>query len=672
MHRRVAIGAVVMLAGCHAGSASAPPSSPAGRFTIVERAESSPVTALAVSGPYLWAGGGAGLRRIERKSGEYEIVGGPGVPGGHDVAALSVDEQGGVWVSTPAEVGRWVMTGGSPRFEGHGAPGPVTVLAAGRPFARAGVWAGGPKGLYWFDGHGWVTIVSLREVAVTSLALDESGGAVWVGTAARGVFRAEGEGATPVTSGQAAGAGGEEIVLDTVVGSARPASGTRLYAGAARGEARLYAQTRAGIEGYRAPRGVHITGLCERAGEAVLLVGPSRAEAQPHRLQYFGPGQSPPSGSLRFTPLMIERAGRWAAIPLAERVPPEVTAVVAADEDLYVGTAHMGIARAAAGTPELLDGSALVGDAEHLSVACVAAAHCYVVTDGPRARETNGDSYRPATVGEPPGATALALAKDAQGAVYALSVTTAKTTTLAISLYVAAGPGGREDWRVLHRIPLTLPPGTTPVASFAAVSPTGTLWLGLRAAASGGDEVGYGAVEIDLGTGRAVQHRPHAAGEAIAPEALPLPANLTGVLFDGAATWFSSLSGVTRWQEGQLRSWTENDGLPSESVHGVARGPDRLIWVATTEGLARYDGRDWRALGAHGEGPELTTRGLATDGKGRVWVASSKGLRLLVQPATDPGSAPVVLPGNMRDVAVDRFGRVWAMSNASIAVIEEK
>jgi len=668
MHRRVAIGTVVALAGCHAGTAGAPsPTSPTGRFTIVERAESAPVTALAVSGPSLWVGGGAGLRRIERRTGEYEVVGGPGVKGGHDIAALSIDEAGAVWVSTPAEVGRWVFSGGTPRYEGHGAPGPVTVLAAGRPVARAGVWAGGPKGLYWFDGHGWVTVVALRDVAVTTLTLDESGSAVWVGTAARGVFRAEGEGATPVTSGAAAGAGGEAIVLDTVIGSAHPASGTRLFAGNAGGEARLYAQTRAGLEGYRGPRGVQITGLCDRAGEAVLLVGPSRDAAQPHRLQYFGPGETPPSGSVRFAPLMLERAGRWAAIPLDERVPPEVTTMAADDKDLYVATTHMGVARAAPGAPQLIEGSALVGDAESLFLACVAASRCYVVTDGPRARETDGDRYRPVSVGEPDGATVLALARDAQGAAYAISAL-AKPLTLTISLYVAAGAAGPEAWRVLHRIPLTLPAGTTPAASFAAVSPTGTLWVGLRAVGQGGDEVGYGALEVDLGTGKAVQHRPHRPDEQIAPEALPLPASLTGILFDGAATWFASLSGVSRWHEGQLRSWTENDGLASESVQGVALGPDHKVWVATSEGLARYDGRDWRALGSE----ELTTRGLATDGKGRVWVASSKGLRLLVQPATDPGTAPVVLPGDIRDVVVDRFGRVWAMSSASIAVIEER
>ena len=41
--------AVVVLAGCHAGG-GAPPTSPAGRFSIVERAEPAPVTALASAG----------------------------------------------------------------------------------------------------------------------------------------------------------------------------------------------------------------------------------------------------------------------------------------------------------------------------------------------------------------------------------------------------------------------------------------------------------------------------------------------------------------------------------------------------------------------------------------------------------------------------------------------
>jgi len=38
----------------------------------------------------------------------------------------------------------------------------------------------------------------------------------------------------------------------------------------------------------------------------------------------------------------------------------------------------------------------------------------------------------------------------------------------------------------------------------------------------------------------------------------------------------------------------------------------------------------------------------------------------------DPDRAPVVVEGDMRDVVADRLGRIWAMSTASIALVEQK
>jgi hypothetical protein len=190
---------------------------------------------------------------------------------------------------------------------------------------------------------------------------------------------------------------------------------------------------------------------------------------------------------------------------------------------------------------------------------------------------------------------------------------------------------------------------------------------------------------------------------------LPLPAALTGIQFGAGVTWFSGFGGVSRFQEGQLRTWGENDGFISEFVHALLRTPDSSIWAATSEGLVRFDGANWRPLGS----TELAVRGLALDTKGRVWVASNKGLRLIADPgkspppsgtppavalavtvpaaeptapskidgkavartsapSVDPSIAPVVLEGSMRDVRVDRYGRVWVMSSTSIALIEER
>ena len=71
------------------------------------------------------------------------------------------------------------------------------------------------------------------------------------------------------------------------------------------------------------------------------------------------------------------------------------------------------------------------------------------------------------------------------------------------------------------------------------------------------------------------------------PESLPLPHDLTGVIFDGTATWFSSRSGVIRWQESELRRWGENEHMDSEVCFGLGKGIDGKIWAATSGGVGR-------------------------------------------------------------------------------------
>jgi ligand-binding sensor domain-containing protein len=101
----------------------------------------------------------------------------------------------------------------------------------------------------------------------------------------------------------------------------------------------------------------------------------------------------------------------------------------------------------------------------------------------------------------------------------------------------------------------------------------------------------------------------------------------------------------------------------------VGRGPDDLLWAATSEGVGRFDGKGWRMVG-EGEEAIVSSRGLARDEKKRLWVATARGLRLVTADdakAQRPGD--MILAGDMRDVTVDRYGRVWALSSAAIALI---
>ncbi|HZL20897.1 MAG TPA: hypothetical protein VFG23_24400, partial [Polyangia bacterium] len=647
--------------GCHAGmgGGAATPPIATGDFTVVERSESGPIVAVASRGSYLWAAGHPGLRRWNVGDGEYEEVAAADEIGGMGLRALAVDDEGTAWVAGATEVGRWsARPSGRYKYEGAGSPGTVTVLAPRRPVATQGAWAGGPGGLYRFDGHHWAVVDGLLGVSVTSLTLDADGRGAWVGTRGKGLYQAQADARQVVPA-----AGGAAVTADEIVGTATDVAGTRLVAGNVGGEARLYALTLAGAFEFRAAAGIHAVALIGRGAEALLVAGPVGHE-QAYTLRAFEPGEAVPTGGLRFSSVAEDKGGRWAGVPTNQALPPGVTSVAVDGKDLFCGSAARGVARAEAGRPQYFDGAELVGDANRFSVACETPAHCLIVTEGPRAWQTDGDHYASTGLGSAADATVLGFASDSQGGLYAMFFDPRADPRFkgVVINRRAPGPG---DWQPWKRIALELPAHGTPELSFAEVSPTGELWLGLRVADESGDDVGYGAAEIDLQTGVAVQHRPRRPGEAAAPEALPLPADLTGILFVGSATWYASLAGVYRFADGQLDNWGESDGLPSDLVWSVGRGGDGTIWAATSEGLARWDGKSWHPA----PGPVGATRGLATDDRGRLWVATAKGLRILPPGASDLSSATVLVEGDMRDLTRDRFGRTWALSSDGITFV---
>jgi ligand-binding sensor domain-containing protein len=106
-------------------------------------------------------------------------------------------------------------------------------------------------------------------------------------------------------------------------------------------------------------------------------------------------------------------------------------------------------------------------------------------------------------------------------------------------------------------------------------------------------------------------------------------------------------------------------------VHGVGRGPGDALWAATSEGLSRYDGTAWRGFGLDEESV-VACRGVARDARG-LWVATAKGLRLVTDADAKAGrDGETVLPRDMRDVKLDREGRLWALSASSIALVRPR
>ena len=159
------------------------------------------MTALAAKSPYLWVAGAGGLRRVDVTTSDWETVGEVNDTRTRAVTAIAIDDDGAAWVAGAMGIGRWVAAGDDLRYEAKGTPGTVTALAARRPVATEGIWAGGPGGLYRYDGRIFPGVEGLRDVPVSSIVLDDDGKGAWVGTQSHGLYHAEGDHAAPVPGG---------------------------------------------------------------------------------------------------------------------------------------------------------------------------------------------------------------------------------------------------------------------------------------------------------------------------------------------------------------------------------------------------------------------------------------------------------------------------------------
>lgn len=76
-----------------------------------------------------------------------------------------------------------------------------------------------------------------------------------------------------------------------------------------------------------------------------------------------------------------------------------------------------------------------------------------------------------------------------------------------------------------------------------------------------------------------------------------------------------------------VRTWQSDEGLPDNSVKGIAQSPDGFIWVATDTGLVRFDGLQFREIPLPTPGLDARTiQALCVDRRGRVWVAREPGI----------------------------------------------
>ena len=205
-------GRVTPVASAPARARTARAADARGSFAITERAESGPITAIAVRPPFLWAAGAGGLRRCRRRRPATTKRSASAERPRRARRHRHRDRRRGRRVGRAAPTGSAAGSPPATNFATRrkGTPGTVTALVARRPVAtrrHLGRRPGRPA--IATTAASSPASTALHDVAVTSLALDDDGKGVWVGTRGRGLYRADGDRAAPVP-------GGEAILLDDV------------------------------------------------------------------------------------------------------------------------------------------------------------------------------------------------------------------------------------------------------------------------------------------------------------------------------------------------------------------------------------------------------------------------------------------------------------------------
>ena len=138
------------------------------------------------------------------------------------------------------------------------------------------------------------------------------------------------------------------------------------------------------------------------------------------------------------------------------------------------------------------------------------------------------------------------------------------------------------------------------------------------------------------------------------------------LLFPRAAT---ALDPHKRFTQYSRTVWTEDHGLPQDTIRAIAQTPDGYLWLGTDEGLARFDGYDFTVFNkANGDLPANSITSLAVSADGSLWIATSAGLVRYRDQRFQTYTVKEGLPdNNVSALFADHPGDLWIVAGVNLS-----
>ena len=658
-----------ILVGLLLGVAACPPPAPPTRLPPVSTGkvrvrvftEPSPVKQVVAAEKFVFVATEHGLERFD-EGGRVFAVSSQGIAG-TKVLALGPDhDRRAMWILTDEGLGRYDAktevftevneppTSVGLDFAELAKQDGVASIAAAKD---GGAWIGTAKGLVYVSSQGGWLSTPIKD-PVLAVARDH-GDWLWIATTS-GMLARKPTGET-VRIGTAQGFGLDDVrILVELPGEWMLAIGTNEA-----GKERIAFGKGMDWATYRALPDV-TWDAATRSGDGAVLMGGGRV----YRISPLDEARVRPLArdGLRLAAVGGAEPADWVIDPIDLVVPPGATSLGALGDQLLIGTRELGTARYREGDaqPSWLRRKQMFQDAATLSVACTRIDECWVATGAQKAWKWNGEKF----VEGGPDQVVVAVTRDpSSGTIYALH-RAANASTLEVSRLDKSGA-----WTAIPNVMLKTP-GTAPEVSFARFA-QGSLWVGLRYR-DGLERRAFGLAVADLATGKVAYHRARGEGTTTAPSSIdkqtmhPIPISVVDGDVRGDDAWFATSEGVARLAEGQVKVWTEADGLQSELARAVTIAGNGNVIVATGAGAAIWDGKVW-------EFPPVLRfelNDVVATKNGQVWMATERGIAAwdgskVRRVDTRRGLAE----NQILDVAVDQFDRVWARGPGSLTLISQ-
>lgn len=138
------------------------------------------------------------------------------------------------------------------------------------------------------------------------------------------------------------------------------------------------------------------------------------------------------------------------------------------------------------------------------------------------------------------------------------------------------------------------------------------------------------------------------------------------LLAEGCAYALNPAKTLTQYS---VTVWSQQQGLPQDTIRAITQTTDGFLWLGTDEGLARFDGYEFLAFGKRPGGlPSNSVNVLAAGRDGALWIGTPSGLTRYAQGRFQTFTEKDGLAGNaVTALFVDHAGAIWIVASGNLS-----